>query len=189
LINSKETEAAVSKSNVGEAELTVSLVKALLAKAGKSLASFGGEIGVVTPYKAQVTALKEMFVKKLEKNKEKLKESIQISSVDSFQGSEKDIMIFNAVRSNNHENLLQSLGFCADERRLNVAITRPRHFMFIIGNSGTLAYNDMWHRLIDHHKMRPGCYYRLPKHAYSEQKLCSMLCAPQTEADRSGVVP
>ena len=87
-------------------------------------------------------------------------------------------MIFNAVRSNDiSHNLLASLGFCADERRLNVAITRPRHYMFIIGNSGTLAYDKYWHDLIDHHKARPGCYYRLPS-LIGEVGLRNMLCEP-----------
>ena len=63
---------------------------------------------------------------------------IEINSVDSYQGREKDIMIFNSVRSNKIPNVRGSLGFITDKRRLNVAITRPRHFLFIIGNKTTL---------------------------------------------------
>ena len=144
LSSSKETPVHVSKSNISEAQLTLSLVKALLTKTEKTLSTFQGKIGIVTPYKAQVHHLKDLFVKSFGVNKETLRSLIQISSVDSFQGSEKDIMIFNAVRSNSfsspsHPHLKQSLGFTADLRRLNVAITRPRHFLFVIGHAETLS--------------------------------------------------
>ncbi len=58
-----------------------------------------------------------------------------MNTVDAFQGKEKDIIIFNCVRSNTSASLQASLGFLNDERRLNVAITRPKHFLIILGNS------------------------------------------------------
>ena len=67
---------------------------------------------------------------------------IEINTVDAYQGREKEIMIFTCVRSNKIECLpnevYKSLGFLTDERRLNVAITRPKNFLFIIGNKNTL---------------------------------------------------
>lgn len=74
---------------------------------------------------------------------------IEISSVDSYQGREKDIMIFNCVRNNKIPNMKTSLGFVTDPRRLNVAITRPKHFLFIVGNRPTLSKDLVWKTLID----------------------------------------
>lgn len=68
--------------------------------------------------------------------------------MDAFQGREKDIIIFNCVRSNFSSTLQGSIGFLADERRLNVAITRPRHFLFIVGNSETLKKSPVWSNMI-----------------------------------------
>ena len=59
---------------------------------------------------------------------------IEINTVDAFQGREKDIIIISCVRSNNSSQLKGSLGFLVDKRRMNVAITRPRHFLFVVGN-------------------------------------------------------
>ena len=60
---------------------------------------------------------------------------MEINTVDAFQGREKDIVIFNCVRSNVLSTEQASLGFLTDKRRMNVAITRPRHFLLIVGNS------------------------------------------------------
>jgi superfamily I DNA and/or RNA helicase len=75
--------------------------------------------------------------------------SIQIDSVDAYQGHEKDIIIFNCVRSNAFVEKEHSLGFLLDVRRMNVAITRPRHWLYIIGNADTLERSEVWKELID----------------------------------------
>jgi len=74
---------------------------------------------------------------------------IEINTVDAFQGREKDIIIFNCVRSNMLNTLQGSLGFLIDERRLNVAITRPRHFLFMVGNSQTLHKSPLWRDMVE----------------------------------------
>ena len=65
--------------------------------------------------------------------------------VDGFQGREKDIIILSCVRS----NAQRQLGFVADARRLNVAITRAKNAMWIIGSSQHLARNAIWKSLIE----------------------------------------
>ena len=77
---------------------------------------------------------------------------MEVNTVDAFQGREKDIIIFNCVRSNFSQTLQGSLGFLTDYRRLNVAITRPRHFLIIVGNAPTLAKSQVWDNMMTHCK-------------------------------------
>jgi len=81
-----------------------------------------------------------------------LHETIEVNTVDAFQGSEKDIIIFNCVRSNFESMIEKSLGFLLDERRLNVAITRPKFFLMVVGNSRTLKKSDVWENMINYCK-------------------------------------
>jgi len=90
---------------------------------------------------------------------------IEINTVDSYQGREKDIMIFNCVRNNKITHERGSLGFVTDPRRLNVAITRPKHFLFIVGNRPTLSKDLTWKTLIDSmaSKQQHGCYFKITR--------------------------
>jgi hypothetical protein len=96
------------------------------------------KIGVISPYRAQVLAIRRMLPRLRFPN-------LKIASVDSFQGSERDYIVMSCVRSGN------SIGFVANERRLNVSITRARYGLVIIGDSMTLKANSpMWERLVTH---------------------------------------
>ena len=77
-------------------------------------------------------------------------ETIDVNTVDAFQGSEKDIIIFNCVRSNFESYMEKSLGFLLDERRLNVAITRPKYFLIVVGNQKTLKKSGVWENMINY---------------------------------------
>lgn len=74
---------------------------------------------------------------------------VQVSSVDAFQGREKDIIILSCVRSNEH----QSIGFLADPRRLNVALTRAKYGCIILGNPRVLSRTQLWNSLLTHFKV------------------------------------
>ena len=74
------------------------------------------------------------------------KSYIDISTVDGFQGREKDIIIFSCVRA----NVSHQIGFLKDYRRLNVAITRARNGLFVLGNRSTLQPDPLWARYLDH---------------------------------------
>jgi len=73
-------------------------------------------------------------------------ENIEIKSVDGFQGREKEIIILSLVRANEKEEI----GFLSDIRRLNVAITRPKRKLIIVGDLKTLSANDTYKRLIEY---------------------------------------
>ena len=93
-------------------------------------------IGVISPYDDQVDLLSE----KLQQF-----EDLEIKTVDGFQGREKEIIIISFVRSN--EN--QQIGFLNDVRRLNVAITRPKRKLIMIGDAETLSGNKVYAALLD----------------------------------------
>ena len=89
------------------------------------------EIGIISPYADQVKIIQDMT-------------PIEVKTVDGFQGREKEIIIISTVRSNNNGNI----GFLSDLRRLNVAITRAKRKLIIIGNKDTLMTNPTYARLI-----------------------------------------
>ena len=98
------------------------------------------EIGIITPYNAQKFRLIEKF------SKYKRYDNLRIESVDGFQGMEKNYIIISTVRSNPEG----SIGFLTSKKRLNVALTRPRKGLIILGNGQTLSKRDgIWRDLID----------------------------------------
>ena len=89
------------------------------------------DIGIISPYADQVKIIQEMT-------------PVEVKTVDGFQGREKEIIIISTVRSNENGNI----GFLRDLRRLNVAITRAKRKLIIIGNTDTLKDNPTYERLI-----------------------------------------
>lgn len=101
------------------------------------------EIGVVTPYEGQRAFLFQ-YLKEIGTLKENVYDEIEIENIDSFQGREKDYIILSCVRSNDSSGI----GFLGDQRRLNVAITRARLGLFVLGNGFTLIKNKLWSKLM-----------------------------------------
>ncbi|KAG2106738.1 AAA domain-containing protein [Suillus discolor] len=107
------------------------------------------QIGVVTPYEGQ----RSYIVNYMQFNgslKKELYKDIEVASVDAFQGREKDYIILSCVRSNEH----QGIGFLNDPRRLNVALTRAKYGVVILGNPKVLSKHPLWHYLLTHYKER-----------------------------------
>jgi ATP-dependent RNA/DNA helicase IGHMBP2 len=121
-----------SRSNDGEVRLVDTHVRALL-QAGVG----GADIGVITPYNAQVQRLRLAFADRPE---------IEVDTVDGFQGREKEAIVLSMVRSNDRGEV----GFLADARRINVAVTRARRHVALVGDSATLANDSFLAALIDH---------------------------------------
>merc|ERR1712008_203726 len=129
-----------SKFNQSEALKVVEVLKSVL-DTGELEPS---QIGIVSPYMAQVRELRRRIRADLPSWWSWLR-SLEIASVDAFQGREKELIIFSAVRSNRFGHV----GFLADWRRLNVMITRARRGLVIIGDSTTLRRDPHWLRWID----------------------------------------
>ncbi|XP_021725753.1 probable helicase senataxin [Chenopodium quinoa] len=110
-------------------------------------------VGVISPYKGQVGLLQEKFENKYTKHKEKF--CINIRSIDGFQGGEEDIIIISTVRSNGNG----SVGFLSNCQRTNVALTRARYCLWIVGSASTLGNSgSIWKSLVHDAKTR-GCFY------------------------------
>ncbi len=127
----KVKKGSKSKYNPKEAKLVKEIVDKLL--------NFGvnpEDIGIITPYKDHEEYLKSLI------------QNVEIHTVDGFQGREKEIIIISLVRSNPEEEI----GFLDDIRRLNVAITRAKRKLIIIGDISTLGKHDIYKRLIDYIK-------------------------------------
>jgi superfamily I DNA and/or RNA helicase len=101
-------------------------------------------IGIITPYSAQV----ERLVKLAESSAEisSLGKLVTINTVDAFQGQERDVIAISFVRSNEKSEV----GFLADIRRTNVAMTRARKKLIMTGDSATLGTNPFYLELVDY---------------------------------------
>lgn len=105
------------------------------------------QIGIITPYEGQRAYVVQYMQYSGALNK-KLYQEIEVASVDAFQGREKDFIILSCVRSNEH----QGIGFLNDPRRLNVALTRARYGIIIVGNPKVLSKQPLWNHLLTYYK-------------------------------------
>ena len=102
------------------------------------------DVGVISPYRAQVQYLRQQL-KKREFFKP-FKGLISINTVDGFQGQERDIIMISLVRANDQGQI----GFLRDLRRMNVAITRARMKLIILGDASTLTRHPFYKKLYDY---------------------------------------
>lgn len=107
------------------------------------------QIGVITPYEGQ-RAFVTAYMQRHGSMRPALYKDIEVASVDSFQGREKDYIVVTCVRSNDR----QGIGFLNDPRRLNVALTRAKYGVVIIGNPKVLCKSPLWNNLLVHFKER-----------------------------------
>lgn len=153
-------------------------------------------VGVITPYKSQRNYIKDTFIRILG---QKIADEVKITTVDSFQGKQCDVVILSCVRASSKSS---GVGFVADIRRMNVAITRAKRALWILGNVKTLKFNPSWAALIEDAEKR-GCiiHNALAKELFPHQsqfsssvkKEDSMMCdnadqasEPSTQAVQKG---
>lgn len=137
-----------SKYNPKEAEIVVQVVKTMVKYRCKP-----SEIRVITPYTAQKARIEELLSSGLT--------DVEVSSVFASQGSEADFIVLSTVRSLAKRELMEKpsrkwmrnqLGFVADEHQMNVALTRARHGLVIVGDSNLLSLHSMWRTLVGHYR-------------------------------------
>lgn len=114
------------------------------------------QLGVITPYEGQRSFIAN-HMQRSGPLKADLYNNIEVASVDSFQGREKDFIILSCVRSNDR----LGIGFLNDPRRLNVALTRARCGLIILGNAKLLSKQPLWNSLLVHFK-KQGCVVEGP---------------------------
>ena len=102
------------------------------------------DFGIITPYRGQARLIRRLL--KMQHYFRKLKRRITVGTVDGFQGQERDVIVISLVRDNADGNI----GFLRDLRRMNVAITRARMKLIIIGNAETLSRHRFYRELAEH---------------------------------------
>ena len=131
--------------NKAEANLTISTLRDYLEKVGKQrFLDEQVDVGVISPYRAQVQYLRSLI--KATPELKPFRRAITVNTVDGFQGQERDIVLISLVRS----NAAGDIGFLKDLRRMNVAITRARMKVIILGDVKTLTRHPFYKRLWDY---------------------------------------
>ncbi|XP_062226608.1 uncharacterized protein LOC133924891 [Phragmites australis] len=156
--------------NLVEVAVVVHLIK-IIYKSWKRTGQ-GLSIGVVSPYSSQVEAIKGRLGKKYDTCDGF---QIRVKSVDGFQGEEDDIIILSTVRSNGRGDV----GFLADNQRTNVALTRARHCLWILGNANTLNKSGtVWTDLVADAQRRK-CVFN----ATNDTAMCKLILHVKHELD------
>jgi len=131
--------------NRAEAELTLLALETYFKKIGKErILDERLDVGVISPYRAQVQYLRRLF-KKREFFKP-YRSLISVNTVDGFQGQERDIILISLVRANDEGQI----GFLRDLRRMNVAITRARMKLIILGDASTMTRHPFYKKLYEY---------------------------------------
>ena len=136
---------SLSIANPEEAQLLLKHLKMVLAQYAQS--KDGGKrisIGIISPYKEQVQYLTAQIA--ADEELEKFKSQIAVKTVDGFQGQERDIIYISMVRSNDQ----REIGFLSDTRRMNVALTRAKKKLVVIGDSATIGNHPFYKDFLDY---------------------------------------
>ena len=131
--------------NKKEAEQTLDILKQYFTKIGKTrILEERIDVGVISPYRAQVQYLRHLV--KRDAFFKPYRQLISINTVDGFQGQERDVILISLVRSNDDGQI----GFLRDLRRMNVAITRARMKLIILGNPDTMTRHPFYRKLYEY---------------------------------------
>ena len=131
--------------NKAEAELTLLALENYFQKIGKArILDERLDVGIISPYRAQVQYLRGQLKKK--EFFKPYRHLISVNTVDGFQGQERDIILISLVRANDEGQI----GFLRDLRRMNVAITRARMKLIILGDASTMTRHPFYKKLYDY---------------------------------------
>ncbi len=136
---------SLSRLNTNEGILLVETLKLYIGQLGiDRLINDRVDFGIISPYKSQVQLLRRLI--RQERDLKPLLPSITVNTVDGFQGQERDVILISMVRGNDEGRI----GFLGDLRRMNVAITRARMKLIILGDTSTLSKTPFYRKLIEH---------------------------------------
>jgi senataxin len=142
-LDSREERDGTSLANSSEARLAVFLYQQLQQLSGIANLSKQTKVAVISPYAQQKKLLARYFEEFLGPQYQSL---VEVNTVDAFQGREANIVIFSAVRAAGSSGV----GFLADVRRMNVALTRAKFFLFVIARCQSIVVNPYWNDLVEH---------------------------------------
>ena len=146
----------LSRSNSEEARLLVHTLRDYVEMIGiRRIQDERIDFGIISPYRAQVRLIRRLL--KWQKFFRSLRHQITVNSVDGFQGQERDVIVISMVRDNDQG----TIGFLRDLRRMNVAITRARMKLIILGNADTLSRHRFYAQFVEHVKAH-GDFVTLP---------------------------
>jgi superfamily I DNA and/or RNA helicase len=132
----EEKTSGTAISNPEEAAFVIGYLKQLSAE--KQWGNDFPTVGIISPYRKQIDELKEALLQTPELLP--YQQQITINTIDSFQGQERDMILISMTRSNNDNRI----GFLSEIRRMNVAMTRARKKLVVIGDSSTLSQHDYY---------------------------------------------
>ncbi|ESK92581.1 rna helicase [Moniliophthora roreri MCA 2997] len=144
-VKGKDDREASSPSffNIDEATLIKIMVKDLMDDRQKRIAA--RDIGVIAPYRAQVTKIRTLL--------KQFAEEVKVGSVEEFQGQERTVIIISCVRSSQdyiNFDLKRTLGFVANPERFNVAVTRAKALLMIVGDPSVLGLDPLWRKFLNY---------------------------------------
>lgn len=155
-----------SLTNTGDISIVKKYVFAMLNKGINGNKVLSKDIGIISPYAAQRELLKQVFP------------FIEIGTVEYFQGREKLVIIVTAVRSQT-----DTIGFLKNEKRLNVALTRAKALMIVVGNPETLGKNVFWRKFIASCIEMKAKVGKIPRWVYKDN-----VPVPETAEDDDDVI-
>ena len=138
-LDSTEDRTGTSLTNRREAELALQLYRTIDRETDGLLAK--SRVAVITPYSQQCSLLKRMF----EQNYgSPYATRVHVSTIDAFQGNEAGVVIYSCVRASGSKGI----GFLGDVQRMNVALTRAKHYLFVIARRRSIMVNPYWRELV-----------------------------------------
>ena len=153
-----------SVSNSDEARLVVHTLRDYVDMIGlERIVADGVDFGIISPYRAQVRMIRRLL--KMQRFYRRLRGQVTVRTVDGFQGQERDVIVISMVRDNERGDI----GFLGDLRRMNVAVTRARMKLIVIGNSETLSRHRFYNALFEHFCDRGQVIEALPPDTEQEQ--------------------
>jgi superfamily I DNA and/or RNA helicase len=144
-----EERSGESKSSINkeEAALLLKLAAEKVEEIGLEIVRNNGlTFGIIAPYKAQVSLLDDLAADWVASNG--LEELVSVNTIDAFQGQERDFIYISLTRSNE----AGQIGFLKDKRRMNVAMTRAKQQLVVIGDSATLGNDEFYDSMITHYQ-------------------------------------